>query len=32
MIFLPLFVAILARKPCLLIFFLFEGWNVRFIV
>ena len=28
----PFAVAILSRKPCLLIFFLCEGWKVRFIV
>lgn len=27
----PLFVAMRARNPCLLTFFLFEGWNVRFM-
>ena len=28
----PLAVAIRSRKPCLLVLFLREGWNVRFIV
>ncbi len=28
----PFLVAILARKPCLLILFLLEGWNVLFIL
>jgi len=27
----PLFVDILCLKPCLLTFFLFDGWNVRFM-
>jgi len=27
----PSFVAMRVRKPCLLIFLRFEGWNVRFI-
>ena len=30
--FLPFLVAILERKPCLFLLFLFEGWNVLFIL